>query len=318
MTATVPGPVQAFQEAQPHESLAHLPVPTQRSLLRHLSDGNFVRYGRVDEPPVTTADHVVAAPSGPVRIRTYRPDRPGPLPAHVFLHGGGWWLGSVDELVNEAICHHRSRRSGCLVVAVDYRLAPEHPFPTAIDDAHAVLSHLVDNPAAYGVDAGAISVGGVSAGANLAAALVQRCRDEGAPAIVMQLLEVPVLDLTRWTGADADDPDPHHAGELVAAVHRYLGPSAPATDPQASPLLREHLSGLPLTHLLAAELDPLRGDAERYAQRLAAAGVPVTLDVWPGAIHAVSFLTRVWPPAQAWLDAAADRVKAAHATQGGR
>jgi len=309
---TAPGPVQAFLDAQPREPLDFLTVTEKRQFMRHLSDLNYLRYGRRPEPVATVTDHVVPTPGGPVRVKEYRPAAAGTLPAHLFLHGGGWWLGSVDELVNDAICRLRCDRARCVVLAVDYPLAPERRFPAAVEQVYAVLDRVVTTAGRFRIDPRAVSVGGVSAGGNLAAALTLKCRQEGGPRLAFQLLEVPVLDLTRWLSVGASDPDPHHAEQLVAAVRRYLPAESAAASELASPLVAQDLSGLPPAYVMTAELDPLRRDGERYAARLAAADVPATVSVERGAIHGVSFLTRVWPPAREWQEAAARAVREAH------
>jgi acetyl esterase len=310
---TAPGPVQAFLDAQPHEPLDFLTLAEQRQFMRHLSDLNFLRYGLRPDSAATVTDHLVPTGSGSVRVRAYRPpDQTGPLPAHVFLHGGGWWLGSVDELVNDAICRRRALRAHCAVLAVDYSLAPDRPFPAAVEEVAAVTRQIARTAGYWKIDPGIVSVGGVSAGGNLAAALTLTLRREGGPRLVFQLLEVPILDLSRWSGGGVADPDAQHAGQLAAAVGRYLPDAAAATQELASPLCAPDLSGLPPALIFTAELDPLRVDGERYAGRLDAAGVPVTLSVQPGAIHGVSFLTRVWSPAADWQDAADDAVRRAH------
>jgi acetyl esterase len=308
---TAPGPVQAFLDAQPREPLDFLTVREKRQFMRHLSDLNYLRYGRRPEPVPTVTDHLVPTPTGPVRVREYRPADPGPLPAHVFLHGGGWWLGSVDELVNDAICRLRCVRAGCVVLAVDYPLAPERRFPAAVEQVYAVLAEVVAGAGRWRLDPAAVSVGGVSAGGNLAAALTLKCRREGGPRLAFQLLEVPILDLTRWLAVGTGDPDPHHAELLATAVRRYLPDDEAAACELASPLRADDLSGLPPAYVMTAELDPLRRDGEQYGYRLAAAGVPATVSVESGAIHGVSFLTRVWPPAGEWQDRAARAVREA-------
>ncbi|GAA5193684.1 alpha/beta hydrolase [Rugosimonospora acidiphila] len=334
---TLAAPVRAFLDGALREPLDFLTLEEQRQFMRHLSDLNYLRYGRRPDPVASVVDHAVPTGAGPVRVREYRPSTGRPLPAHIFLHGGGWWLGAVDELVNDAMCRYRCLRAGCAVLAIDYPLAPRHPFPAAVDAAHAVLSHVIGNPGMWDIDPGSVSVGGVSAGANLVAALALKCRAEGGPHTILQLLEVPVLDLTRWCAPGAPDPDRHHADELIAAVNRYLDgpdPSGPtagtdpvarggervrerARAPLASPLAAPDLSGLPPAHIMTAEMDPLRVDGELYARRLAEAGVAVTLRPCPGAIHGVSFLTRVWPPARQWQRSAAEAVRRAHERTGG-
>lgn len=310
---TTPEPVQAFLAAQPREPLDFLTLAEQRVFMRHLSDLNFLRYGLRPEAGARVSDHLVPTGSGLVRVKAYRPPHvTGPLPAHVFLHGGGWWLGSVDELVNDASCRHRALRADCVVLAVDYSLAPDRPFPAAVEEVAAVVRQIARTAADWGIDPGIVSVGGVSAGGNLAAALTLTLRREGGPRLVFQLLEVPILDLTRWYVTGATDPDPLHAGQLLAAVGRYLPDAAAARLELASPLGAADLSGLPPARIMTAELDPLRVDGERYGERLLAAGVPTTVSVQAGAIHGVSFLTRVWPPAAQWQDAADDAVRRAH------
>jgi acetyl esterase len=309
---TAPGPVQAFLAAQPREPLDFLTIAEQRQYMRHLSDLNYLRYGRRGDAEAVVTEHLVPTGSSLVRVRAYRPPGAGTLPGHVFLHGGGWWLGSVDELVNDAICRYRCLRARCVVLAVDYSLAPEGPFPAAVEEVFAVVRQIVAAAERWQVDPDVVSVGGVSAGGNLAAALTLACRARGGPRLVAQLLEVPILDLVRWCSGGVSDPDPHHAGQLVAAVARYLPDAAAAAGELASPLGAADLSGLPPAHVMTAELDPLRVDGEQYARRLADAGVPATVSVGTGAIHGVSFLTRVWPPAQQWQEEAALAVRRAH------
>jgi acetyl esterase len=309
---TAPAPVQAFLAAQPREPLDYLTVTEQRQFMRHLSDLNYLRYGRRPDAEAVVTDHRVPTGSSLIRVRAYRPPGTGTLPAHVFLHGGGWWLGSVDELVNDAICRYRCLRAGCAVLAVDYSLAPERPFPAAVNEVFAAVRQIVAAAGRWRIDPDVVSIGGVSAGGNLAAALTLECRRRGGPRLVSQLLEVPILDLVRWSSTGATDPDPHHAGQLVAAVRRYLPDPSAAQLELASPLLAGDLSGLPPADIMTAELDPLRRDGERYGQRLADDGVPTTVSVRAGAIHGVSFLTRVWPPAQEWQDEAALAVRRAH------
>jgi acetyl esterase len=267
-------------------------------------------------------DHTVPVAGGRLTVRVYRPDDEGTLPAHILLHGGAWWLGSIDELVCDAVCRYRSLHAHCAVLAVEYRLAPEHRFPTAVEDAYAALAWAAHNADRLGLDAAGISVGGMSAGANLAAAVSLKARDTPGPRVVFQLLEMPVLDLTLATVGQAlttEEFDPVVApakSALAAGVRHYLNSPARATHPLASPLLCEDLSGLPPAYVMTAEFDPLRLEGERYARALAAAGTPA--EVWrqPGAVHGSDILTRVWPPAREWQRRAASAVRAAHRPTG--
>jgi len=233
-----------------------------------------------------------------------------PLPAHVVLHGGGWWLGSISERVNEAICRYRCLHANCVVFAVEYRLAPEHPFPAAIGDIHAALCWISASAAELGIDARNISLGGTSAGANLAAAVTLMARDGSGPPLAFQLLEVPSLDLTgeivrEALATEELRPMASFVAERDTAVSRYLRDPGDAGAPLASPILADDLSGLPPAHIMTAEFDPLREEGERYARRLRESGVAATATRHAGAIHGTSFLTRVWEPARRWQHEAA-------------
>jgi acetyl esterase len=292
-------------------------VPQQRQRIRELSDLSYHRYGRPPEPACVAADHRVPVDGGEITVRAYRPSVAVPLPGHVELHGGGWWLGSIDEHVNEAICRYRSVHAQCVVFAVEYRLAPEHPFPAAVNDVYAALTWIAGHAGELGIDAGRLSIGGTSAGANLAAAATILARDCAGPALVFQLLEVPALDLTGASmraamGTEELAPLARHIGEFETPLRHYLRDPAEALLPLASPLRAEDLSGLPPALVMTAEYDPLRDEGEQYARRLAEAGVPVTVTRHAGAIHGTSFLTRVWQPAREWQHEAAAAICDAH------
>lgn len=309
--------VQEFLDTAPKEPLDQLTVQEQRQRIRQLSDLNYHRFGRAAEPACAATDYAVPVDGGKIIVRAYRPSMRTPLPAHVELHGGGWWLGSIDEYVNEAICSYRCVHAQCVVFAVEYRLAPEHPFPTAIHDVYAALTWIAGNAAELGVDASRISIGGTSAGGNLAAAVAILARDMAGPALVFQLLEVPALDLTGNSvrAAFATEelrPIADRIGEFETPLRRYLPEPADALLPLASPVHAPDLSGLPPAHIMTAEYDPLREEGERYARRLAEAHVQATVTRHAGAIHATSFLTRVWKPAQEWQHEAAARIRQAH------
>lgn len=275
----------------------HLDLAGERRFLRLSIDLNFLRYG-APGPAVHSVEDCLA---DGVRIRIYRPSGEPELPAFVSLHGGGWYSGSIDEDVAEAIHRQRCVEGHCIVVAVEYRLAPEHPFPAGLDDVSTVLEWLAGNAARLGVDAERIAVGGSSAGANLAAAAALRARDHG-PALAFQLLEVPALDLTggHYDPALPGPPD------IAAVVARYTDDPG---HPLASPLLADDLSGLPPTHVMTAEFDPMCAEGEAYAKRLAEAGVPATVERYAGAIHGSALMARAWEPAARWQRAAGTALK---------
>jgi acetyl esterase len=219
------------------------------------------------------------------------------------MHGGGWQHGSIDELVVDAACRERAVGAGCVVGSVDYRLAPEHPFPTALHDCYAALTWLVQRSARLGLRPELVSVGGASAGGNLAAALALLCRDRGGPPLAFQLLEVPALDLDLASlspaafevAVDLSEPALSEAASVYAA-------GTPRDDPLLSPLRATSLADLPPAHVMTAELDPLREQGEAYAARLCAAGVAATCTRHPGALHGSGFLTRDWSVARSWRD----------------
>lgn len=306
--------VQQFADANSSELMAHLDVAGQRQYMRLLIDLNFLRFGRPGPEVHSITDHVIPVDGGQIRCRIYRPTDQRDLPAHLTLHGGGWWQGSIDDLIGDAIARQRCAEARVVVAAVEYRLAPEHKFPLPLDDAHHAYRWLHRESVQLGLDPASISIGGSSAGGNLAAALAIRLRDEAAPMPIMQLLEVPVVDLTLATSrqAIAENPGAFRTSELDEATRRYLPDSASAELPDASPLLAADLAGLAPAVIFTAQHDPVRPEAERYAARLANAGVPVQLISHPGALHGTAMLTRTWEPAARWQRDAADALARAH------
>ncbi|MDV7352743.1 alpha/beta hydrolase fold domain-containing protein [Rhodococcus oxybenzonivorans] len=231
--------------------------------------------------------------SGP-RVRVYRPDeRAGPLPGLLHLHSGGFVMGSIEA------AHARNvllaAEVGAVVVAVDYRLAPEHPYPAALDDAVAALRWLVDGSEGLGVDRDRIAVHGRSAGAGLAAALTLRIRDEGGPRLCFQYLAAPQLDDRTSTASMRrfTDTPMWSRGAAQASWRHYLGagiPGSAAVPPYAAPARAKDLSGLPPAYIAAMEFDPMRDEALAYARALADAGVPVEVHLFPGTFHCSAVL----------------------------
>ena len=152
--------------------------------------------GVVVEPVAAAKEERISVPGGEIRVRLLSPEGAGPHPAFVHFHGGGFVLGTIDSLVNEAKCTHICRAAGCVVATVEYRLAPEHRFPTAAEDCYAALRWTVVHAASLGIDPNRVAVGGESAGGNLAAVVSLMARDRGGPELALQLLEVPVTDLS--------------------------------------------------------------------------------------------------------------------------
>lgn len=235
-------------------------------------------------------DAQVDGPAGPIAVRRYVPEGARPAGRIVYLHGGGWVFGTLDGF--DPVCRELAAASGCEVLSVEYRLAPEYPFPAPLDDAMAALAALAD-PALP------LIVAGDSAGGNLAAAAALRLRDEGGPPPALQLLIYPVLD----PGLDSGSYARFGGGAYLISTadmrwfwDQYVPPAARA-DPYAAPSRATNLSGLPETILIVAGCDPLHDEGARYAERLLAAGVPVTLRDHPDMAHGFFTLVDLLEPA---------------------
>lgn len=230
-------------------------------------------------------DLAIPGPAGDIPLRVYRPYTAGRRPAIAFLHGGGWVLGSVEE--TDPACRALANASSCIVVAVGYRLAPEHPFPAGPSDAYAAADWCAAKGRDVGGDGGPIAVCGASAGGTIAATVTRWARDRGGPPVGFQGLICPVTDLARTLpshqsyglgfGLDSND--------ISWFIDHYVPVGLGLRDPDLSPLHAARLEGLPPTLVQTAEYDPLRDEGEAYAQRLRTAGVPVTCTRYAGQIH---------------------------------
>lgn len=260
-----------------------------------LTRGPFDERRRVTAEQTDAGDvRIVEDDAGGVGVRIYRGGA-APAPAVVYCHAGGFALGNLDT--DHRQCVELARRARCTVVSVDYRLAPEHPYPAALEDASAVLRWVVAEAASLGVDPVRLAVAGSSAGAALAACLAQRAADGSLPPVVFQLLHQPVLD-DRATPSKAQfRTSPAFDGEGAELMWRhYLGPEA---GPEAAvPARRAELTGLAPALITCAEIDPFRDEAIDYAQRLLRAGVSAELHVFPRACHGFDSLLPEWPGSQ--------------------
>jgi acetyl esterase len=256
-------------------------------------------------PDVRTENRSIDGPAGPIPIRVYRPptDSTSALPVVVFLHGGGWCVGDLDSYDGDARNH--AVGAGAVVVSVDYRLAPEHPYPAAVEDAWAATQWLAAHAGELGADADRLAVVGDSAGGNLAAAVAQLARDAGGPPIRFQLLWYPA---TTWDTSLTSFTDNADAPLLDTSATKsfsrwYVGDldlsDMPAT---LAPARAEKLTGLPPAYIAVAGYDPLRDDGTRYAQLLAAAGVPVELHNAETLIHGYLGYAGVVPAATDAMD----------------
>jgi acetyl esterase/lipase len=240
-------------------------------------------------PEVSREDCVIEVADGPdVAVRVYRPEgATEQLAAVMYLHGGGLLMGDIGT--DDSMAASVSAGVGCLTVSVDYRLAPEHPYPAALDDVYAVLCWLVNSAPQLGVDAERVGLYGTSAGGGLAAALSLYCRDRSGPAIAHQLLIAPMLDdrSPAHNGVPLADLGVWDAAANAEAWASILVGRAGRSDvpPYAAPARAESLGGLPPTYIEVGDLDLFLGEDVRFALRLAEAGVPVELHVYPGAYH---------------------------------
>jgi acetyl esterase len=243
----------------------------------------------------TVTDGAAAVP-----VRIYTPVGPGVRTGLIYAHGGAWRTGSPATTHEHA--GNLAADADAIVVSVDYRLIPEHPYPAGIDDVWEVLRWVAANAAKLGIDPARLAIGGSSAGGNLAAAVALRARDQSGPAIALQILEAAVLDLHRvspsWDEARRDLPP--LAAMLDRGLSLYLETGADADDPYCAPLMAASFEKLPPAVLLVGEADPLRHDSVRYAEALGAAGVRADLHVFPGIVHGTENFVELMPTAMEW------------------
>lgn len=246
--------------------------------------------------PASTADVDVPVTDGRIRVRIHRPHGPSPHPLHVFIHGGGWAAGTLDE--RDPRCRMIVAGANCIVASVEYRLAPENRYPTAPEDCWSALLWLVDHAEELGIDTARISVGGESAGGNLAAVLCLQARDRNGPTICHQWLDVPAVDLTKSQPSFTEVAD----GLLLdrEAIEEYLDAYIDEDrirEPLASPLFAESHADLPPAWIMSCEYDKLRDDGVAYAAALRDAGVAVHHEILPGHVHPSFAFTRIVPSA---------------------
>lgn len=231
-------------------------------------------------------DRRIPGPEGSIPIRIYTPEGEVPFPVLIFFHGGGWVLCNLDT--HDSICRSLANLAGCIVVSVDYRLAPEHKYPAAVEDCYAATCWVAENAAAIGGDPMRIAVGGDSAGGNLTAVVTLKARDEDGPSIIFQLLVYPVTDYyLPGTASYIENQEGYllTRKDMIWYFDHYLSSQDEAQDPHVSPLKAPDLSNLPPAMVITAEFDLLRDEGEAYAQRLQEAGVPVILKRYNGLIH---------------------------------
>jgi acetyl esterase len=257
-------------------------------------------------------DGELPGPGGALPYRIYRPQHPaaGPLPALVFFHGGGGVFGDIDT--HDGLCRMLCAESGCAVISVGYRQAPEHKFPAAVEDSYAATQWVADHAAELGFDAHRIAVGGDSAGGGLAAVVCQMAATNG-PRLALQVLFCPVMDMRAGTPSRRDFAEGYFLDQATIdwMLRHYCGADADLDDPRLSPLRASQFSGLPPAHIHTAEFDPLRDEGEAYGKLLRHAGIAARYTCHAGMIHYFYAMAGAIPAARAALKAAAAAMREA-------
>lgn len=259
---------------------------------------------RESTPVGDIQDFDIEGPAGPLSLRAYIPEGDGPFPTLVYYHGGGMVLGSLDS--HDNVCTALCAQADVLVLSVDYRLAPEHPFPAPVEDAYAGLEWAAEFADHLGGDPTRLAVGGDSAGGRLTAATTLMARDRDGPDLAHQLLIYP--SVASPVVHEFDSYEENGEGYLLERAHRewfsdkFIQNDIHARNAYLAPLLANDLSGLPSATVITAGFDPLRDEGDRYADRLAAAGVPVTHERYEGMIHGFVGRPEVMDPGAAALE----------------
>ncbi|MER1987361.1 MAG: alpha/beta hydrolase [Solibacillus sp.] len=277
------------------------------------STTDFSALAGIPEEVGKVENRTIPGPGGEIPVRIYTPEGEGPFPSLVFYHGGGWVIGDLDTV--DVPCRLLTNRANCVVVSVDYRLAPEHKFPAAADDAYAAAKWVVENGPSIQVDSSRVAVGGDSAGGNLAAVVSLLARDKNEIDLAYQLLIYPVTNYSYETVSYRDNADGYllTKDSMVWFWDHYLRDAEDGKNPYASPLRTEDLSSLPPTLVITAEFDPLRDEGEAYAQRLKEAGVQVEETRYNGMIHGFFWMPGALEQGMQAVNQAADALKRAFA-----
>ncbi len=261
------------------------------------------------DPVARVLDLSAPGAAGDIPIRAYLPEGGLPLPVVVFFHGGGWVIGSIES--HDATCRSLANASGCMILSVEYRLAPEDKFPAAADDAYAAAKWAAEHAAEFGGDSARLAVAGDSAGGNLAAVVALMAKERGGPSLSFQLLIYPVTDFKLDTPSYVENAEGYFLTR--DSMHwfwkHYLQSDDDGAHPFASPLRAGDLSGLPPALVMTAEFDPLRDEGEAYAERMRQAGVPVVATRYDGMIHGFFGMSLVLDKAKLAVREAGDALR---------
>ncbi len=266
------------------------------------------------EPVAEARDLAAPGPHGPIPLRLYRPDgAPGPLPGLIYYHGGGWLLGGLDS--HDGVCRRFANAARCVVVSVDYRMAPEHKFPAAVDDCAAATAWAIGQAAMLGIDPARVAAGGDSAGGNLAAVMALMARDGSLPKLAFQLLIYPATDMTMTTvSSQTVGPGvPLTSATMKWFIDHYMRGPADLTDWRASPIRAASVAGTAPALVLTAAADPLRDEGIAYAARLEREGVRTTAIHLTDQIHGFMSMGKVIRAADTAIDMMAASLRRAFA-----
>lgn len=287
--------------------IADLPPEGGRAMFRALCemvDAKDVPIGKIE-------NSTIPGPAGEIPVRIYTPVNAaaGALPCLVYYHGGGWVIGDLET--HEGACRLLANGAGCRVISVDYRLAPEHPFPAGPEDCYAAVKWVSANAAQLGIDAKRIAVGGDSAGGNLSAAVAQMARDRGGPAIAFQLLIYPATDMALQTPSRKENAVGYFLEEKTMKYFYdlYVPKGTDENNPYLSPLRTKSFAGLPAAYVITAQFDVLRDEGRLYAEKMQAAGVKVKLVNYEGLIHGFFTMSGAVPAARSAIADAAKALK---------
>jgi acetyl esterase len=270
------------------DQLEQLQIPAFADMTPEQARAAFEEFreaGGTPDPPARVEDRVIPGPAGDLKVRIYVPSGKRPFPLMVFFHGGGWVIGSLES--HDPLCRALATATGSMIVAVDYRLAPEQKFPAAVDDCYAAAKWVADQAADLGGDPNRVGVAGDSAGGNLSAVVSLLARDRGGPKLAYQLLMYPATDLAMNLPSVRENGEGYllTSRDMVWFTNHYVRDASDKLNPLASPLLAADHSGLPAAIIVTAQFDPLRDEGEAYGEKLRQAGVPVKVRRYDGMIH---------------------------------
>ena len=290
------------------------PMHTQSVAEVRASYDAMAQFRAAPEEVHTVENRTIPGPAGEIPIRIYTPEGTGPLPVLVFFHGGGWTIGTLDS--HDGVCRALTNQAQCIVVSVDYRLAPEHKFPAAVEDAYAATVWVAQNAASISGNPERIAVGGDSAGGNLAAVVSQMARDKDGPKLVYQLLIYPATDyFIPGTASISENGQGYFLtyDSMVWFWNHYATSEEDAYNPMMAPLRATDFHNLPPALVITAEYDPLRDEGEMYAAKLQEAGVPVTATRYNGMIHGFFSMANIMDQAKVAIAEAAAALHGAFA-----